>query len=1142
MQLRPSATRGRLLAAATAFTTVAGVTGTALLSAAVIATPAASAATAPTVGCTSGADRLNTGHDSLTGGTLSNGQQDATWTVVGPVETGLGVTSPKTKALQAPTTAVPKPALVGKAAAVYVDSPYGNAQWISQEGVGGSSPDADWWYTASFELSPEVDASTFALKLNFYADNSVNEVYVNGAAQSGLTAGLPSYAAGTDPYQANGFSAGRGSNTTLKSDWQAGHNTIQVQIKSGANAEGFLAQVVPFPTCTVTVQVRGSQTYGGSDRTLTWQASGGPDPTGTLSCAVSPTLPVSKLTLDTSSCTGLVAPAGYALRYVGGNDAFVVNRAALTVTPAATSAMYGSSPTVGPVYSGFVNGEGPAKLTTQATCGVVATSVLHVGGHPTACSGASAANYTVEYKPGTATITRAPLAVTASSSSAAYGTTPDVTAAYEGFAYTDSAASLTTPASCTTTATAASLPGVYPTTCSGAVSGDYDFSYSAGKYTVGKGVVTVTASSPTMTYGSDAPAVTPSYAGFVGDRNSTSASFQSPTCTTTAGPTTHVADTAPITTCSGAKDPAYDFVYVPGRVSVQAAAVTLTADDASKVYGDAVRPVGSSAKGLKNDQTSAALGAACATAAMAGSPVLPAGYATTCSGATNPDYDVTYVPGTLTVTPRPLTITASAGTMVYGGTVPDVAASYTLLFQDTLDTEPVCRTAATSSSNTGDYTSSCDGAEDTDYAITYATGTTQVMRAPLTIGADSVTITYGDALPTFTPKGVGFVNGDTTAALGKGLLCDVAVTGIAPVTSDGYPITCGGGVTGNYEVATTTGTLTVAPKALTITASSPSSVYGATVPVVVPLYSGLTAGDTAPKTAPSCSSTVPASGIVGTYPASCAGAADSNYAIDYAGGTQTVTRAPVVVTASSPTGSYLEPVPAVLADYVGLAKGQTVPTTAATCSSTATTTSAPGTYPTTCKDTSDLNHSFTYKPGVLTIRLVLGCANSAAYGTGLDWHGRDLRGKDLGGISLRGMNLAGANLQGVNLAGADLTGANLQGADLRGVNLSGANLSGVNLVGANLTGTNLKGARLTCANLQAITAQGANLAGTDMTDAKVVRASLTGANLVGANLTRASFRDAVVKGGSTTSVLWRSTTCTDGRNSDDVGGTCVGHW
>ena len=107
-----------------------------------------------------------------------------------------------------------------------------------------------------------------------------------------------------------------------------------------------------------------------------------------------------------------------------------------------------------------------------------------------------------------------------------------------------------------------------------------------------------------------------------------------------------------------------------------------------------------------------------------------------------------------------------------------------------------------------------------------------------------------------------------------------------------------------------------------------------------------------------------------------------------------------------------------------------------------------------------------------------------------------------GQISLANADLTGSkHLEGFDFAEADLTNAKLRGDDLQGGFFPNANLTGATLEGAQLQGADLKGANLT-------------------------NASLRGASLAGAN---------------TRSVTWSGTTCPDGSNSDNDGGTCQGH-
>ena len=55
-------------------------------------------------------------------------------------------------------------------------------------------------------------------------------------------------------------------------------------------------------------------------------------------------------------------------------------------------------------FSGFVNGDTAASLTTQPTLSTTATSSSPVGSSPIQVSGASSANYTIAYQPGTLTV------------------------------------------------------------------------------------------------------------------------------------------------------------------------------------------------------------------------------------------------------------------------------------------------------------------------------------------------------------------------------------------------------------------------------------------------------------------------------------------------------------------------------------------------------------------------------------------------------------------------------------------------------------------------------------------------------------------------------------------------------------------
>ena len=131
------------------------------------------------------------------------------------------------------------------------------------------------------------------------------------------------------------------------------------------------------------------------------------------------------------------------------------------------------------------------------------------------------------------------------------------------------------------------------------------------------------------------------------------------------------------------------------------------------------------------------------TTATASSHVRVGGYPIAVSGASDPDYNITYVPGTLTIMAVPLNITANNAAKVYGATLPAFSASYSGLVngdaEANLTTQPTLSTTATSSSCAlpDGYAIVASGASDVDYTISYKAGILFVTPAPLLITANS---------------------------------------------------------------------------------------------------------------------------------------------------------------------------------------------------------------------------------------------------------------------------------------------------------------------------------------------------------------------------------------------------------------------
>ena len=254
-----------------------------------------------------------------------------------------------------------------------------------------------------------------------------------------------------------------------------------------------------------------------------------------------------------------------------------IGKAALTITADNQSSTYGAAlPALTVSYSGFVNGDTQASLTTAATASTTATAASPAGSYTINTSGAIDPNYTISYVAGTLTIGKAALTITADNQSSTYGAAlPALTVSYSGFVNGDTQASLTTAATASTTATAAAPAGNYAINTSGAVDPNYTISYVAGTLTIGKANLTIIADNQSSTYGAALPALTVSYSGFVnGDTQAslTTAATASTTATAASPAGNYVINT------SGAVDPNYIISYVTGTLTIGKATLTVTAD------------------------------------------------------------------------------------------------------------------------------------------------------------------------------------------------------------------------------------------------------------------------------------------------------------------------------------------------------------------------------------------------------------------------------------------------------------------------------------------------------------------------------------------------------------------------------------
>ncbi|MFT3743531.1 MAG: Ig-like domain repeat protein [Pyrinomonadaceae bacterium] len=284
---------------------------------------------------------------------------------------------------------------------------------------------------------------------------------------------------------------------------------------------------------------------------------------------------------------------------------------------------------------------------------------------------------------------------------------------------------------------------------------------------------------------------------------------------------------------------------------------------------------------------------------------------------------------------------------------------------------------------------------NTNFNPSTGAATQTIDKVQLTVQASSATVTYGDAAPGITSTITGFVLGETAANLTTQPSCSTTYTQGSAVSGSQYPASCSGAVSNNYSFNYLGGNVTVNKKALTVAADNKSRTYGTANPALTATLSGFVLGQNLATSGvtgtPTLSTTATATSPAGTYPITVTlGTLQSgNYSFGtFTNGTLTVNTAQLTITADNQTRVYGAPNPALTFQITGFVNGEGVGVLTGTPSvtTTATATSAPGTYPITVAQgtLASANYTFATANGTLTVTTgstTTTITNAAALGT-----------------------------------------------------------------------------------------------------------------------------------------------------------------
>ena len=268
----------------------------------------------------------------------------------------------------------------------------------------------------------------------------------------------------------------------------------------------------------------------------------------------------------------------------------------------------------------------------------------------------------------------------------------------------------------------------------------------------------------------------------------------------------------------------YNITYVGNNFNITKATLTITAEDKLKLYGATVPALTYTYTGLVSGDVLPLT--TISTTALASSPV--DSYPITVSAASDANYTINYVAGTLTVNKVPLIITAENKSKVYGAIDPIFTYTYSGLVNGDLATFtwPTIITAALPNSPVGTYPIIPSAATDPNYTISYVNGTLTVTKAPLTITAKPHTITYNGTAYT-GGNGVvptGFAAGESISSLTGTLNYTGTSQGAKNV--DTYTIIPGGLSSPNYNINYVGGALEIKKATLKVIAGDQSVNFG----------------------------------------------------------------------------------------------------------------------------------------------------------------------------------------------------------------------------------------------------------------------------------------------------------------------------
>ncbi|MCO2976166.1 filamentous hemagglutinin N-terminal domain-containing protein [Pseudomonas aeruginosa] len=361
---------------------------------------------------------------------------------------------------------------------------------------------------------------------------------------------------------------------------------------------------------------------------------------------------------------------------------------------------------------------------------------------------------------------------------------------------------------------------------------------------------------------------------------------------------------------------------------------TLTANDATRVYGDVNPTLTATMSGINaidayvNSQFNDLYQPTASTTATQASNVGQYAITGNAHGSEyfSQRYQLVRQDGKLTVTPAQLIVSADAKNKVYGDADPTLTYQVSgLKNSDTAAGVLSGNLGRVAGENVGNYgiLQGGLGLNTANYTLSYVGNDLRITPAQLNVIADAKTKVYGDLDPALTYQVSGLKRGDTAGAvLNGGSLSRVAGenVGVYGINQGGLGL-----VSSNYTLNYQGNNLTITKALLNVIADAKTKVYGDADPTLTYQVSGLKNGDTAGAVLNGGSLSRVAGENVGVYGINQGGLGlvSANYDLSYQGNNLTITKALLNVIADAKTKVYGDADPALTYQVSGLKNGDT---------------------------------------------------------------------------------------------------------------------------------------------------------------------------------------------------------------------------